>query len=50
MAGYFGWTRAEEDHVQIRSPNRETYANLNLDPKFLNDILFWSDLYETDHG
>jgi len=49
MAGYFGWIRAAEVHVQIRSPNRETYANLYLDPKFLDDILFWSDLYETDH-
>jgi COMPASS component SPP1 len=49
MAGYFGWIRAAEIHVQIRSPNRETYANLNLDPKFLDDILFWSDLYETDY-
>ncbi|KAF8252632.1 hypothetical protein K440DRAFT_684722 [Wilcoxina mikolae CBS 423.85] len=48
MAGYFGWKRAAAVYVQIRSPRREDYAHLNLDKKFLDDILFWNDLYETD--
>ena len=38
MAGCFGWKRAAEVHVQIRSSRREGYANSSLDPKiFLDD-------------
>lgn len=46
MAGYFGWRTAGNVHVQIRSPKLENYAALNLSKEFLDDIMFWSDLYD----
>jgi aminoglycoside phosphotransferase len=48
MAGYFSWKTAASVHVQIRSPKRENYASLNLPDDFLNDILFWNDLYDVE--
>ncbi|KAL9079031.1 MAG: hypothetical protein Q9157_002046 [Trypethelium eluteriae] len=45
MAGFFGWKRAGEVHLQIRTPKRENFAASNLAEDFLNDILFWNDLY-----
>ena len=46
MAGFFGWKRAKEVHERIRGPSRENYAHLGLDEEFLNDILYWKDLYD----
>ena len=46
MAGFFGWKRAKEVHERIRGPSRENYAHLGLDEEFLNDILYWRDLYD----
>ncbi|KAI5922216.1 hypothetical protein F4810DRAFT_711822 [Camillea tinctor] len=48
MAGFFGWKTAASIHVQIRTPKRENYASLDLPEEFLNDILFWNDLYDGD--
>ncbi|KAK2592816.1 hypothetical protein QQS21_009484 [Conoideocrella luteorostrata] len=45
MAGFFGWKTASDVQVRIRSPRRENYAHLNLPELFLEDILFWNDLY-----
>lgn len=45
MAGFFGWKTAGEVHVRIRTPRRESFAALNLPEEFLQDILFWNDLY-----
>ncbi|KAK2733103.1 hypothetical protein FQN57_002314 [Myotisia sp. PD_48] len=50
MAGYFGFKRAADVHVVIRSPKREGYASCNLPEEFFWDLLYWNDLYdfETD--
>ncbi|KAI1913848.1 hypothetical protein LOZ12_002069 [Ophidiomyces ophidiicola] len=48
MAGYFGWQRAADVHVSIRMPKRENFAQLDLEEDFLQDILFWNDLYAID--
>ncbi|RGP63781.1 phd transcription factor [Fusarium sporotrichioides] len=45
MTGYFGWKTAGQVHVKIRTPRREKFAALDLSEDFLNDILFWNDLY-----
>jgi len=45
MAGFFGWKRAAEVHVKIRSRTREDYAQANVTEEKLADILFWNDLY-----
>ncbi|KAG5974653.1 hypothetical protein E4U55_008124 [Claviceps digitariae] len=45
MAGYFGWKTAGQVHIKIRTPRRENFAALDLSEDFLNDILFWNDLY-----
>ncbi|EFR05484.1 hypothetical protein MGYG_08498 [Nannizzia gypsea CBS 118893] len=49
MAGYFGWERAANVHLSIRSLTRECFAHLDLDEEFLLDIIYWNDLYDTDH-
>ncbi|KAI9831654.1 MAG: hypothetical protein M1819_004720 [Sarea resinae] len=46
MAGFFGWTRAANVHVQIRTPKREWYAHLGLGEDVMADILYWNDLYD----
>ena len=46
MAGWFGRKTAAHVHVQIRTPKRENFAHLDLAEDFLEDILFWNDLYE----
>lgn len=48
MAGFFGWKTAGEIHVKIRTPKRENFAKLNLPEDFLQDILFWNNLYYVD--
>lgn len=48
MAGFFGWKTAASIHVQIRSPRRESYTLIDLPEEFLNDILFWNDLYDVE--
>ncbi|KAF1982895.1 hypothetical protein K402DRAFT_339375 [Aulographum hederae CBS 113979] len=45
MAGYFSYKTAAEVHVKIRSPKRENYAALNLPEDFLEDLMFWSNIY-----
>ncbi|KAK2873964.1 hypothetical protein FQN49_001967 [Arthroderma sp. PD_2] len=49
MAGYFGWERAAEVHLSIRSLTRECFAHLDLDEEFLLDIIYWNDLYDATH-
>ncbi|KAK3299891.1 kinase-like domain-containing protein [Chaetomium fimeti] len=46
MAGWFGRKTAADVHVGIRTPKRENFASLALPEDFLQDILFWNDLYE----
>lgn len=46
MAGYFGWSTAAKVHIQIRSPKKENYTALKLSKEILDDIMFWSDLYD----
>lgn len=46
MAGWFRRKIAADVHVQIRTPKRENFAHLDLAEDFLEDILFWNDLYE----
>ncbi|GAB1319677.1 hypothetical protein MFIFM68171_09887 [Madurella fahalii] len=46
MAGWFRWWTAAEVHVKIRTPKRENFAALQLPEDYLQDILFWNDLYE----
>lgn len=46
MAGFFGWKTAAQVHVKIRTPKRENFAALDLPDEFLEDMLFWNDLYE----
>ncbi|KAJ3492976.1 hypothetical protein NLG97_g5022 [Lecanicillium saksenae] len=46
MAGFFTWGVVREVHLRIRSPSKETCAHLNLPQNVLDDIYFWSDLYE----
>ncbi|KPM40300.1 hypothetical protein AK830_g6274 [Neonectria ditissima] len=46
MAGFFGLKRAGQVHVDIRTPKRENFSALSLPEEFLQDILFWNDLYE----
>jgi len=49
MAGYIGWDTAAKVHVQIRTPKRENFAALDLPEELLADILYWNNLYLTDH-
>ena len=46
MAGYFGWKVAGEVHVQIRTPKRENFAQLDLPEELLADVLYWNDLFD----
>ena len=46
MAGFFGWQTAAKVHFKIRTPQRESFASLDLPEEMLRDILFWNDLYE----
>lgn len=46
MAGFFGWKTAGEVHRRIRTPQREHFANVNLNEAKLQDIMFWNDLYD----
>ncbi|KAJ6114275.1 hypothetical protein N7486_000053 [Penicillium sp. IBT 16267x] len=46
MAGFFGWRTAGEVHRRIRTPQREHFVNANLSEEQLQDMMFWSDLYD----
>ncbi|KAI1777801.1 hypothetical protein F4818DRAFT_439124 [Hypoxylon cercidicola] len=46
MAGFFGWRTAAEIHVRIRTPQREHFVNANLSEETLQEIMFWTDLYD----
>ncbi|KAJ5110867.1 hypothetical protein N7532_001402 [Penicillium argentinense] len=46
MAGFFGWKIAGEVHRRIRTPQREHFVNANLREEQLQDMMFWSDLYD----
>ncbi|PGH09162.1 hypothetical protein GX51_00916 [Blastomyces parvus] len=46
MAGFFGWKTAGEVHRRIRTPQREHFVNANLREEQLQDMMFWSDLYD----
>lgn len=46
MAGFFGWKTAAEVHRRIRTPQREHFVNANVSEEKLQDMMFWSDLYD----
>ena len=46
MAGFFGWNTTAKVHARIRTPQRESFASLDLPEGMLGDILFLNDLYE----
>jgi hypothetical protein len=48
MAGFFGWKTAGEIHRRLRTPQREHFANVNLNEETLQDIMWWNDLYDDD--
>ncbi|KKK13893.1 hypothetical protein ARAM_004210 [Aspergillus rambellii] len=49
MAGFFGWKTAGEVHHRIRSFHREDFVEANLSEEKLQDLVFWNDLYDTEH-
>ncbi|KAL4793552.1 hypothetical protein BDV19DRAFT_390985 [Aspergillus venezuelensis] len=46
MAGFFPWNTAAEIHRRIRTPQREQFAAAGLSEEVLEDMLFWTDLYD----
>lgn len=45
MAGFFDWNVAKKVHEEFRTPRRENFKNLNVSEEWLNDVLYWNDLY-----
>jgi hypothetical protein len=50
MAGFIGWKTAGEIHRRIRTPQRESFANIILSEERLQDIMYWNGLYDGMSG
>lgn len=48
MAGFLGKIGPADVHKQIRMPNKEMWANVEMPDGLLEDLLFWNDLYDYD--